>query len=121
MNMTLIISLIFATIFIILGFKQRNKRIRLLRTGIKAEGEEVRIKKEKSKDSTLNNIRYVFKPVVQFMVNGELVTKTSEIYAEPCPYNIGDKVTVTYNRDDVNEFTLNDGPALFLEIIFFGL
>ena len=121
MSITLIISLLLATIFIAFGFKRRSKRVRLLRTGIKVEGEVVRIKKEKSRDSTLNRIRYVFKPVVQFVANGELVTKISDIYSDPCPYNVGDKLTVIYNAENVDEFTLNDGPSLFLEIVFFGL
>ena len=112
--------MVFGIVFIIIGFYLRSKRMKLLRIGVKVDGTVTHIRKEKSKDSTVNNNIYVFKPVIDFEANGKPVSKISKIYSNPCPYKVGDKVTVTYNPDDIDDFTLNDGPALTLEIFFFG-
>ncbi|MBS1523175.1 MAG: DUF3592 domain-containing protein [Bacteroidetes bacterium] len=113
--MTEIVLLIAGAFLVVFGFVRRNKRIKLLQNGVTTQGVVVSIESSQSDDGT------TYRPVIKFPVGDEFVTKTPGFYTNPCPYKEGDKVKVIYDRNDADSFTLNDGPAIFIEIVIFGL
>jgi hypothetical protein len=123
MNITIseIIALAVAVICISWGFYRRNQRIRLVEKGIVVDGEVVHIKKIASNDADTNRIDYTFKPVIKYLTkDNQWITKDSIYSTNPCPYKVGDKLKVVYDPDKVEDFTLNDGVAVSVEIIIFG-
>ena len=58
------ITAVLGTIFTIIGLSRRNKRIKMLKTGITVDGEVVKIEKRTSTDSDGTSITY--SPVVKY-------------------------------------------------------
>jgi hypothetical protein len=103
---------------VVFGFMRRNKRISLLENGVVANGIVTTIERSGPDSDGM----YTYRPVIKFPTgDNEFVTKVPELYTNPCPYKEGDQVKVIYDRNDVNSFTLNDGPTVSVEIIIFGL
>ena len=116
--MTELMLLAVGAVLAVYGFIRRNKRIRLLENGVTTEGVVVTIERSNADSDGI----YTYRPVVKFPIaDNEFVTKTPELYTNPCPYKEGDQVKVIYDRNDVDSFTLNDGPTVFSEIMIFGL
>ena len=112
-------ALLIGAFLIIWAFGRRNHRLRLLEKGITVEAEVVDIERVVSNNP--DGVSYQYKPVVKFPVSkANMVTKTYSISSYPCPYKVGDKLNVSYDPANIDDFTLNDGPAKFLEIFLFG-
>jgi hypothetical protein len=116
-----IIALAVSVICICWAFYRRNQRMRLVQTGIVVDGEVVRIKRITSRDADTNRDTYTYKPVIKYLTNDNRWITEESVYATyPCPYKAGDKIKVVYDPDNVENFTLNDGVAVSVEIIFFS-
>jgi len=117
--MTEFMLLVVGSVLVVWGFRRRNKRIKLLENGVTTEGVVVSI--ERSQSSSDDGV-YTYRPVVKFPIgDNEFVTKSPELYTNPCPYKEGETIKVIYDRNDVDTFSLNDGPTVFAEIVIFGL
>lgn len=113
-----IIGLLIAAIFVIWAFGRRNHRLKLLQTGVAADGKVINIEQVTSNDP--DGVNYRYRPVIEFPISKtETVTKTPEISTYPCPYKVGDKIKVIYDPANIDDFTLNDGPAVTIEIALF--
>jgi hypothetical protein len=98
------------------AFVRRNHRLRLLQNGVVANGKVIRIEEIPSDDG------FTYKPVIEFHTSAkETVTKMSQLSTNPCPYKVGDAIKVIYDPQNIDDFTLNDGPALSVEIVFFAI
>ncbi|HEY8927676.1 MAG TPA: DUF3592 domain-containing protein [Mucilaginibacter sp.] len=115
-----IIGLLIGALFIIWAFGRRNHRVKLLQTGVTVEGKVIRIERVESTDSDGTSYRYT--PVIEFPVSKtETIAKTSKISTYPCPYKVDDKVAITYDPVNIDDFTLNDGPVKTLENALFAI
>ena len=59
-----------------------------------------------------------YMPVFQYIVNGQTITQTSSLASKPKKYEIGDKVELHYNPDNVNEYYVPGYNSSKLGIIF---
>jgi len=108
MNVTIDELLLIAggAFLVVLGIGKLNERCKLLKTGAKAEGvvfsleEEWGVGRERSK---------LYYPVIRFVtLEKEWVTKRYDIGTNPSAYNEGDRVTVIYDKADIEHFIIDN-------------
>jgi hypothetical protein len=111
-----IAALFFGVGFTWVAISKRNERLKLVTDGIQATGEVIKIDEVPSSDNSAST----FKPEIRFTTQTkEVITKAVEVSTNPCPYRVGQKVPVFYDRNDVHHFVLDDGPSISIEITIF--
>ncbi|AYL94999.1 DUF3592 domain-containing protein [Mucilaginibacter celer] len=89
----------------IMGAILRDRRLRLLKTGIKVEGTVFSIEYEPY--SRGNGGQYY--PVIRYVTNtGEWITKKHTLGSNPSAFTEGESVTVFYDPEKPSTFILND-------------
>lgn len=103
--------------FIILGIMIFIDKLKLLRTGVKAEGEVVDFEKKiEASISEEKEILYitVYKPIIRFKAeNGIITTITYDNVNSNKIYKIGDKVTLIYKAEELENVEINDIQNIF--------
>jgi hypothetical protein len=105
-------------LFTITALRKRADRVKLMDGGLRATGEVVKIDEVPSSDNSAST----YKPVIQFTtVSKQVITKAVETSTNPCPYRVGQKLVVFYDRDKAEHFALDDGPSISIEITMFAV
>ncbi|OOM13587.1 DUF3592 domain-containing protein [Clostridium saccharobutylicum] len=103
--------------FIILGIMIFIDKLKLLRTGVRAEGEVVDFEKKiEASISEEKEILYitVYKPIIRFKAeNGVIRTITYDDVNSNKIYKIGDKVTLIYKAEELENVEINDIQNIF--------
>lgn len=103
--------------FIILGIMIFIDKLKLLRTGVRAEGEVVDFEKKiEASISEEKEILYitVYKPIIRFKAeNGIITTITYDNVNSNKIYKIGDKVTLIYKAEELENVEINDIQNIF--------
>ncbi|AQS09223.1 hypothetical protein CLOBY_13460 [Clostridium saccharobutylicum] len=103
--------------FIILGIMIFIDKLKLLRTGVRAEGEVVDFEKKiEASISEEKEILYitVYKPIIRFKAeNGVIRTITYDAVNSNKIYKIGDKVTLIYKAEELENVEINDIQNIF--------
>lgn len=88
----------FAAILLSFGILQAREIARLEASGLRAQGEVVRLKGEWSSGS---NRSYTYHPIVRFRTDKNVTVEFKDsVGSNPPSYRPGDRVTVLYNADD---------------------
>ncbi|AGX42308.1 DUF3592 domain-containing protein [Clostridium saccharobutylicum] len=103
--------------FIILGIMIFIDKLKLLRTGVRTEGEVVDFEKKiEASISEEKEILYitVYKPIIRFKAeNGAIRTITYDAVNSNKIYKIGDKVTLIYKAEELENVEINDIQNIF--------
>lgn len=103
--------------FIILGIMIFIDKLKLLRTGVRTEGEVVDFEKKiEASISEEKEILYitVYKPIIRFKTeNGEIRTITYDTVNSNKIYKIGDKVTLIYKIEELENVEINEMQNIF--------
>lgn len=103
--------------FIILGIAVFSEKLRLLKNGVKIDGEVIDF--EKKYESNINSSKQIvyetkYKPVIRFKTDsGEFKTIIYEDLGTDKKYRIGDKVTLIYPIDDLESIEVNEKQNMF--------
>jgi len=101
------------------GITQKRKTTKLLKNGIKAEGEVI----ELVPSGFTRNSRF-YCPVIQFETSAkESITHKYDIGVSYSVYKVRDKLTVIYERDNPSDFMINDKRSKMAGTLFmtFGI
>ncbi|MBQ9279741.1 MAG: DUF3592 domain-containing protein [Clostridia bacterium] len=113
-----IVSIIVGAVFLALGIFMLNQSNALKeRCTEEASGTVVQMVEEISSDP--DSTDYTYYPVVEYQAGDQTVSKKSSIGSNPSPYQVGDKVEVLYNPDEVEEFIIvGEDTGKIFQIIF---
>jgi hypothetical protein len=104
---SIIIMGIFGAAALIGGAIMRDRRVRLLKTGIKIEGTVFRIDYEPRSQS--NNSSGQYYPIIRYVTTeGEWITQKHNLGSNPSAFTEGESVTVFYDPKSPSTFILND-------------
>ena len=97
---------IFAVVLFAVGIYQSAKIARLEATGLRAQGEVIRLKSESSSG---DHGGYSYYPIVRFRTeNSARVEFKDSVGSNPPSYRVGDKVTVLYLADNPSQEAIID-------------
>lgn len=66
-------------------------------------------------------MRELVTPLVRYFVNGFEVRTHSNVYMKPCPYKIGDMISIRYNPEKPDQIMLDNNSATKIICTFFML
>jgi hypothetical protein len=96
------------------GIAQKRKTTKLLKNGIKAEGEVL----ELVPTGVARNSNF-YKPVIRFeTLAKESITHKSDIGVSYSVYKVGDKLTVIYEQDNPTDFMIDDKRSKIAGTLF---
>jgi len=88
----------FAVLLLAVGIHQARDVARLESSGLRAQGDVVRLKAESSSDS---NGKYTYHAIIRFRTDKDVTVEFKDrVGSNPPGYRPGDRVTVLYNADD---------------------
>lgn len=93
------------SLFCIIGAILRDRRKRLLKSGIRVEGEVSGIDYDPGRNDSMG----IYYPIIQYVTtNGEEITQKYNFGTSRKTYNQGDSVAVIYDPESPSTFILNN-------------
>ena len=115
------LALIVGIVFVGVGVFMYYKNDYLVKN-CTVEAEAIVVDMEEEIDSSEENISYLYYPIIEYMVNDNVVKVKMSSGSSVPAYRINDKLTILYNPNKKEEFIVKgDKTSNFISIVFIGL